>query len=156
MKLNASLATFALRPQAEFDIVNAYTSDFASRSVCATTDARSHPPVGEACFTTQDLFNLRCAPDAESMHVPRTGPLSSACPGDPAAFLPFPPGRFEPYRSRTRLFRTMNDVFLVINQLSQTLVAEGRGEALDAEAEDAEPLMAKPAPESPALAEQLM
>ena len=41
-------------------------------------------------------------------------------------------------------------------QLSQTLVAEGRGEALDAESEDAEPLMAKPAPESPALAEQLM
>src|SRR5271170_168986 len=41
-------------------------------------------------------------------------------------------------------------------QLSQTSVAEGRGEALDAEAEDAEPLMAKPAPESPALAERLM
>src|SRR5271165_2908149 len=41
-------------------------------------------------------------------------------------------------------------------QLSQTLAAEGRGEALDAEAEDAEPLMAKPAPESPGLAEQLM
>src|SRR5271166_1206911 len=41
-------------------------------------------------------------------------------------------------------------------QLSQTSVAEGRGEALVAEAEDAEPLMAKPAPESPALAEQLM
>ena len=41
-------------------------------------------------------------------------------------------------------------------QLSQTLVTEGRGEALDAEAEDAEPLMAKPAPESPALADQLM
>src|SRR5271166_1936043 len=41
-------------------------------------------------------------------------------------------------------------------QLSQTLVTEGRGEALVAEAEDAEPLMAKPAPESPALAEQLM
>ena len=41
-------------------------------------------------------------------------------------------------------------------QLSQTLVAEGRGEALDAVAEDAEPLMAKPAPESPALAERLM
>ena len=39
-------------------------------------------------------------------------------------------------------------------QLSQTLAAEGRGEALDAEAEDAEPLMAKPAPESPALQAQ--
>ena len=41
-------------------------------------------------------------------------------------------------------------------QLPQTLAAEGRGEALDAEAEDAEPLMAKPAPESPGLAEHLM
>src|SRR6201997_3606317 len=41
-------------------------------------------------------------------------------------------------------------------QSSQTSVAEGRGEALDAESEDAEPLVAKPAPESPALAEQLM
>ena len=41
-------------------------------------------------------------------------------------------------------------------QLSQTSVVEGRGEALDAGAENAEPLMAKPAPESPALAEQLM
>ena len=37
-------------------------------------------------------------------------------------------------------------------QLSQTLVAEGRGEALDAESTEAEPLMAKPATESPALA----
>jgi len=119
VKLNASLAAFALRPQADFGIVNAYTSDFAGRGVCATTDTQSHPPTGEACFTTQDLFNLHCAADPESTHVPRTGPLSGACPGDPAAFLPFPPGRFEPYRSRTRLFRTMNDVFLTINQRPQ-------------------------------------
>ena len=41
-------------------------------------------------------------------------------------------------------------------QLRQSLVAEGRGEALDAEPKEAEPLVAKPAPESPALAEQLM
>jgi hypothetical protein len=119
VKLNESLAAFALRPQANFDIVNAYTSDFASRGVCATIDARSRPPAGEACFTAQDLFNLHCAPDAESMHVPRTGSLSSACPGDPAAFLPFPPRWFDPYRSRTRLFRTMNDVYLAINQRPQ-------------------------------------
>ena len=45
---------------------------------------------------------------------------------------------------------------ILVEQSSQTSVAEGRGEALDAESEDAEPLMAKPAPESPALAEQLM
>ncbi len=112
----------------------------AFRSYCASgapwcgrtdPDARSHPPVGEACFTTQDLFNLRCAPDAESMHVPRTGPLSSACPGDPAAFLPFPPGRFEPYRSRTRLFRTMNDVFLAINQRPQNYLDQSPFGVLD-------------------------
>jgi RNA-directed DNA polymerase len=41
-------------------------------------------------------------------------------------------------------------------QPSQTLATEGRGEALDAESKEAEPLVAKPAPESPALAEQLM
>ena len=41
-------------------------------------------------------------------------------------------------------------------QSPQTLGAEGWGEALDAENKEAEPLMAKPAPESPALAEQLM
>jgi RNA-directed DNA polymerase len=41
-------------------------------------------------------------------------------------------------------------------QLRQSLVAESRGEALDAEPEEAEPLVAKPVPESPASAEQLM
>ena len=41
-------------------------------------------------------------------------------------------------------------------QSSQTLVTEGRGEALDAEPREAEPLVAKPAPKSLALAEQLM
>ena len=41
-------------------------------------------------------------------------------------------------------------------QLSQTSVAEGRGEALDAGSADVELLMTKPAPESPTLAEQLM
>lgn len=39
---------------------------------------------------------------------------------------------------------------------SQTLATEGRGEALDAGAKEAESLMAKSAPESPALAEPLM
>jgi len=36
-------------------------------------------------------------------------------------------------------------------QSSRTLVTEGWGEALDAESKEAEPLVAKPAPESPAL-----
>ncbi|WP_244594129.1 group II intron reverse transcriptase/maturase [Rhodoblastus sphagnicola] len=41
-------------------------------------------------------------------------------------------------------------------QLSQTLTASARGEALNGASKDAEPVMAKPAPESPALAEKLM
>ena len=131
VKLNESLATFALRPPANFDVVNAYTSAYASRGVCATTDPQSRPPTGAGCFTTVDLFNLRCAPGAESMHVPRAGPLSSACPGDLSAFLPFPPGRFEPYRSRTRLFRTLNDVFLAINQRPENALDQNAFGVLD-------------------------
>ena len=42
------------------------------------------------------------------------------------------------------------------NQLPHSLNEEGRGEALDAARKKSEPLMAKSAPESPALAEQLM
>ncbi|MGB7975981.1 MAG: hypothetical protein WCF81_16915 [Roseiarcus sp.] len=34
---------------------------------------------------------------------------------DPSEFLPFSPNQFEPYRTRTRLFRTMNDVLLAIS-----------------------------------------
>jgi RNA-directed DNA polymerase len=41
-------------------------------------------------------------------------------------------------------------------QLLQALAEEGRGEALDAEYKEAEPLVAKPAAESPAAAERLM
>jgi hypothetical protein len=123
VKLNEALAAFALKPLAEFDLVTAYSSDYGRRGVCATTDWQSRPRLGKACFTTQDLFKLRCAPEAdiaESMHLPRAGRLSPACSGDPAAFLPFPPQRFEPYRSRTRLFRTLNDAFLAINQSPQS------------------------------------
>ena len=47
------------------------------------------------------------------------------------AFLPFQPTRFEPYRSRTRLFRTMNDVFLAINQRPQYYLDENAFGVLD-------------------------
>ena len=116
VKLNESLAAFAFKPPA-FDVVNAYTSDYASRGVCATTDAQSHPPADEACFTAKDFANLRCALSPELVHVPRAE--AGGCASDPSEFLPFSPTRFEPYRSRTRLFRTMNDVFLAVNQRPQ-------------------------------------
>ena len=113
VKLNESLAAFALKTPA-FDVVNSYTSDYARRGVCATTDAQSHPTAGEACFTAKDFANLHCALSPESMHVPRAE--AGGCASDPSQFLPFSPNQFEPYRTRTRLFRTMNDVFLAINQ----------------------------------------
>ncbi len=53
------------------------------------------------------------------MHAPRTTSGAESClanNGDPAFFHPFPPRRFEPYRHRTRLYRTMDDVFMAINQ----------------------------------------
>ena len=113
VKLNESLAAFALKTPA-FDVVNAYTSDYARRGVCATTDAQSHPPAGEACFTAKDFANLHCALSPESMHVPRAE--AGGCTSDSSQFLPFSPNQFEPYRTRTRLVRTMKDVFLAINQ----------------------------------------
>jgi hypothetical protein len=46
VKLNETLAGFALKSPA-FDVINTYTSDYARRGVCATTDAQSHPTAGE-------------------------------------------------------------------------------------------------------------
>ena len=52
------------------------------------------------------------------MHIPKAGSLkdNSCDPRDTSYFHPFPPYRYEPYRQRTRLFRTMNDVYMTINQ----------------------------------------
>ena len=124
VKLNQSLAAFALDPKNAYQVVNAYTPDFDNRGVCATTDPDSHPKAPNACFSVEDLVNVPCArgnppSNPESMHAPRTAAhLESCLPnnGDIAFFHPFPPQRYEPYRNRTRLYRTQNDVFITINQ----------------------------------------
>jgi hypothetical protein len=128
VKLNESLAGFALKSPA-FDVINTYTSDYARRGVCATTDAQSHPPASEACFTAKDFANLHCVLSPESMHVPRAE--AEGCANDPSAFLPFSPNQFEPYRTRTRLFRTMNDVFLAVNQRPQQYLDQNPFGVLD-------------------------
>ena len=126
VKLNESLVAFALRPPA-FDVVAAYTSDYAKRGVCATTDPQSH--AGQSCFTAQDFANLRCELNPESMHVPRAE--AGGCSTGAAEFLPFAPTQFGPYRSRTRLFRTLNDVFLAINQRPQNYLDQSAFGVLD-------------------------
>ena len=128
MKLNESLVAFALRPAA-FDVVTDYTTDYAKRGVCATTDPQSRPPAGQSCFTAQDFANLRCELNSESMHVPRAE--AGGCSYGTTEFLPFAPTQFEPYRSRTRLFRTLNDVFLAINQRQPQYLDQGPFGVLD-------------------------
>lgn len=53
------------------------------------------------------------------------------CTDGITAFLPFQPTQFEPYRSRTRLFQTLNDVFLTINQRQPQYLDEGPSGMLD-------------------------
>ena len=86
VKLNASLAAFALQPHAEFNLINGYASDFSRRGVCATTDGRSHPPAGQACFTTVDLFNLPCAPNPESIASAANGTIVERLSGRSLGF----------------------------------------------------------------------
>ena len=88
VKLNESLAAFALRPPA-LDVVTAYTSDYAKRGVCATTDPQSRPPADQSCFTAQDFANLSCELNPELMHVPRAE--AGGCSYGTAEFLPFAP-----------------------------------------------------------------
>lgn len=128
VKLNESLAGFALKAPA-FDVVSGYTSDYGKRGVCATTDPQSHPPAGKTCFTASDFANLRCELSSESMHLPRAE--ERGCANGETAFLPFQPTQFGPYRSRTRLFRTLNDVFLAINQRQSQYLDQGPSGVLD-------------------------
>ena len=96
VKLNESLVAFALKPPA-FDVVTGYTSDYAKRGVCATTDPQSRPPGGDACFTVTDLANLRCDLSAEfdACAASRSGRLPRrhdfpAVSADPIRALPEP------------------------------------------------------------------
>ena len=50
---------------------------------------------------------------------------------DISSFHPFPPGRYEPYRHRTRLYRTQNDVFITINQRPNAKVDVGAYGTID-------------------------
>jgi hypothetical protein len=97
--------------------------------VCATTDAQSHPPARKVCFTAKDFANLHCTLGPESMHVPRAEAGGYA--NDPSEFLRFSPNQFGPYRSRTRLLRTLNDVFLAINQRPQQYLDQNAFGVLD-------------------------
>ena len=77
-------------------------------------DFKNSPP--PACNTDGENCILKAA---DSLHVAR-GPLSRNSTGAEdnwtGVWRPFDANRFYPYVHRTRLFRTPNDVFMLINK----------------------------------------
>jgi hypothetical protein len=126
-KLNKGLIDFgaasASRPG--FTIVSNATDQngpFSKRGFCATHDPNSSVSVNKcisfASFETApppscvDGFTADCIfASADSMHVAR-GPRGLKWSG---IWRPFQAGAFYPYVHRTRLFRTPNDVYMLIN-----------------------------------------
>ena len=126
-KLNKGLIDFSAASSSNsgFKIVSSPTETngpFANRGFCATRDADSvfsgskcidfasfksaPPPSCPAGFTNDCIFK-----SADSMHVAR-GPWGTKWL---YVWRPFQAGAFYPYVHRTRLFRTPNDVYLLIN-----------------------------------------
>jgi hypothetical protein len=130
--LNQNLRDFALKDSGSgpYDVVDAHVDRFAKRGFCATRDAESRPPSGH-CFTYWDLLNLRCVPSgslAESLHLPRNGNVPCAGGLD---FTPFNASDFLPYRPRTRLLRTQNDVYMMIDNRAKNLTDDTNSGVLD-------------------------
>jgi hypothetical protein len=120
-ELNKNLSDFSIRAggTGPYDVVSEFFPRFDRRGFCASHDPASLKPDGE-CFTHDELQALDCIPagvsTADSQHVPRqTVHIGSVTCDGIADFVPFGPARFYPYRSRTRLFRTQNDVYLLID-----------------------------------------
>ncbi len=113
-ELNRNLRNFAQKTSGAgpFVVVEKQVDQFAKRGFCATQDAASRPTAGQ-CFTYGDLLDLPCqSSTVESLHVPHNGNLSC---GGAIGFSPFSIGEFLPYRPRTRLLRTQNDVYMLID-----------------------------------------
>jgi hypothetical protein len=130
-ELNKNLRDFALKDSGAgpYDVVDKQVDRFAKRGFCATLDAASRPPAGK-CFAYGDLLNLACATSfAESLHVPRNGDLN--CGAGAAAFSPFLASDFLPYRSRTRLLRTQNDVYMLIDNRDKNYTDNTKAGILD-------------------------
>jgi hypothetical protein len=104
-------------------LINDYVPEFIRRSFCATTLSNSAtsevaPEPAKQCYSLWDIIALMDSNKipaylgksaAETLHLPRLSSQSEWRPFDPVL-------GFEPYRSRQRWMRTMNDVYVLINQ----------------------------------------
>jgi hypothetical protein len=130
-ELNKDLRDFAMEATGAgpYDVVDKQVDRFAKRGFCATLDASSRPPAGQ-CFAYWDLLNLPCATSTtESLHVPRNGNVN--CASGAVDFSPFAVNDFMPSRSRTRLPRTQNDVYLLIDNRDNNYTDETKAGILD-------------------------
>jgi hypothetical protein len=123
-ELNRSVENFAGTGDSAFARIAAHRDRFLRRGFCASSDLASHartPP----CLSFKDINDLlipfNCQGDqdcirraAESLHVPRL--YEQDKPEFQNVWRPFEPGEFHAYRPRSRLFRTPNDVFVLINK----------------------------------------
>jgi hypothetical protein len=124
---------------------NAKDGVFFARGFCATRDPDS-AIVGSRCLAFDSFLTApppTCYPDAtdciprsaESMHVARLTRTTN--PDWIGIWRPFrvdgkfPPNNFYPYAHRTRLFRTPNDVYMLINQRRPNLIDETAPGILD-------------------------
>jgi hypothetical protein len=130
-ELNKNLRDFALPTTGAdpYDVVDKQVDRFAKRGFCATLDAASRPPPGQ-CFTYSDPLNMPCSLSTpESLHVPRNG--NTNCGPSAVDFSPFSASDYMPYRSRTRLLRTQNDVYLLIDNRDKNYTDETKAGILD-------------------------
>lgn len=127
--------------KAGFSVVDAYLPRFSKRGFCATSDAESiQPPGAPDCLDYVDFAKVRpkaCAPgdaacvqtQAESLHVPRN--YSAGDGATAGEWRPYLAAAFHPYRHRSRLFRTPNDVYMAINKRTPTAPEDSPLGALD-------------------------
>lgn len=122
--LNTLVRGFASRSGHDFAVVDGYLPRFAARGFCASRDPQSgrrNPP----CWAFSDLMDrvdpIACqvadpacrSRRAETLHVPRFVH---------GAWRPLSPAAEGAYWPRTRLYRTPNDVFTLINKRGRNVL----------------------------------
>jgi hypothetical protein len=128
--LNRRAENFSALGGNPFVKLDGFHPQFLKRGFCASTDHLSQAESAQQprCWAFEDLntrlTNFECAATdrpclaraAESLHVPRL--FTHDNPQFIEKWRPFAADEFRPYQPRTRLFRTPNDVFILINKRS--------------------------------------
>jgi hypothetical protein len=108
-------------------VINGYLNNISGRSYCAST-APNEPMAG--CISASQMHNSAAGLkycgnplSFETLHLPDA--FTSSSTDSCSEWRPYHPvNDVRPYAHRTRLFRTMNDVYLIINQMSSTSQAD--------------------------------